>query len=234
MAKYKNKQGNLLPRCTQIIDVLGYNKRALMMWARKLALQGIDPLKKSKYAADLGTLIHKKIESHIYNATQPDESEFTFDQIAISQNGLEIYKEWEEKTKPEYLESEYTIITDTWGGTADVIMRIDGKIYLGDFKTSKAIYADHVIQVSAYAHGIHTMSEYTDGDKELLKMFNKNISVSKYDIEGVIIIHINKDMNTTNDNVVKVVPVDKDKLELGFEAFRCAEKLYNLQDKLTV
>jgi len=51
--------------------------------------------------------------------------------------------------------TEETIHTNRWAGTRDVVMEIrrDGtpKTYVIDFKTSKALYTDNRIQVTAYA-----------------------------------------------------------------------------------
>jgi hypothetical protein len=39
-----------------------------------------------------------------------------------------------------------------FGGTPDAVGRINGQLSLLDWKTSKAIYAEYLIQLAAYAH----------------------------------------------------------------------------------
>jgi hypothetical protein len=51
-------------------------------------------------------------------------------------------------------QSEIPLVSDTlrYGGTLDAIGQVGGERALIDFKTSNGTYADHVIQVAAYAN----------------------------------------------------------------------------------
>ena len=101
-AKYCKKDGTPVPRCTQIIDLIGFNKRILMMWARKVAMAGGDPLKTKKQAADIGTLTHKMIECHIAHSEVPSGvlSKYNLDAITTAVTGFEQYLAWESEVKP--------------------------------------------------------------------------------------------------------------------------------------
>ena len=39
-------------------------------------------------------------------------------------------------------------------GTADSVMRVDGRRVVADFKTSKGIYPEYLLQAAAYAHAV--------------------------------------------------------------------------------
>jgi hypothetical protein len=59
---------------------------------------------------------------------------------------------WFNGTKPEVIATERTIFSDihNFAGTVDFICRIDGVPYVIDFKTSKSIWREYELQVSAY------------------------------------------------------------------------------------
>jgi len=208
---YKNKDGVQVPRCTQIIDILGFNKAALIGWAKKFGQKATEISNKS---LEIGTLTHKLIEAHIKNTEPPDLSACSFDAITLATNGFDMYQEWEQSNGVDYLECEYKIISEAyvWGGTADAIINMGGKTYLVDFKTAKGIYADHVVQVAAYLNGI----------KE----------EGKYNPEGVIIIHIPKTIEYKESMHVEPIEVPEEVLNDGWKAFLHARSLYDLKDKV--
>jgi hypothetical protein len=160
--KYKNKDGIVVPSVTTIIDkACGYNKAMLLGWTRKNCLAGIDTKTISKEATSTGTLIHKYIECFIKNSMDDIEldqlkSIATLEQITLAERGLEEYK----KIMLEYnitpIESEYAGVNEEYqyGFTTDLIAEKDGIVGLVDFKSSKGLYADHIIQGGAYFNAI--------------------------------------------------------------------------------
>jgi hypothetical protein len=40
-----------------------------------------------------------------------------------------------------------------YAGTVDLVLRVDGEVWLIDLKTSKSIYPSHEVQLSSYFHG---------------------------------------------------------------------------------
>ena len=75
--RYKLENGTIVPGVTTIIGShLGWNKNALIAWARKEALAGNDPNKVRDHAADIGTCAHYLIECYFKN-TEPDMSEYS-------------------------------------------------------------------------------------------------------------------------------------------------------------
>lgn len=67
------------------------------------------------------------------------------------------YDRWFKERKPEILETEFTesatrVVSHKYkyAGTVDCLMKIDGKVYIVDFKTGKDIYDKNKLQAAAY------------------------------------------------------------------------------------
>lgn len=212
-SKYRTQDGMPVARCTQIIDLIGFNKRVLMLWARKIAMAGGDPLKKSKQACDIGTLTHKMIECHILGQEEPEGllAQYDLDAITTATTGYEQYLKWEDEVKPEYLQSEIKLISeaDKWGGTADILMKIGDELILGDFKTSKAVYLEHIIQIAAYHHCMHEIGEYQP--------------------TKCMLIHVPKELEDGQPMAVNIYEIPEEDLDVGYTLFTHALGLHRCQ-----
>mgnify|MGYP001619811504 FL=1 len=125
--------------------------------------------KKKEKAGDWGTIVHKAIEEWIKTETEPkleNEQQLVFDK----------FKEWVKENKIEFLESEKHVWSrNLWiGGITDGIMKMDGKKYVFDVKTSSAIYNEFFFQMAAYQMCLEEMGEHED-------------------IEGYVVINLKKD-----------------------------------------
>lgn len=230
MANYRNSRGEVVSRCTTIINLLGYNKAMLMAWALK---EGDKAKGKQQEACDMGTYVHNLLEAHIKGHDLNDIMKTaTFDMLTIGQNALDNFKRWEDAVRPEFIEIEYTIISEehNWGGTADFIVRIPEETeynsciyrpgtYLGDFKTSKGVYREHLIQVAAYIEGIKEMNTYSSSVRDAIVQSNKkiktikNLSLNRLELEPeAIIIHINKDITVDESKVIESHIIQPDML----------------------
>ena len=63
---------------------------------------------------------------------------------------------WTEEYKPEWIDAERKIYCDKhkYAGTVDAVAKINGRVCVIDFKTSKKIYKPYHLQISAYAQAI--------------------------------------------------------------------------------
>lgn len=157
--KYTDRNGEVVPSVTTIIgNNLGWNKNALIGWARKMASQGIDPYKVRDKAGTIGTLAHKLIEYHLHREMGEEGWEVDFlDEYAPADvekamNGYNAFLEWEELASLEPLKMEERLVSEwhRFGGTIDLQANVNGKFSLVDFKTSNGLWPEHVIQLSAY------------------------------------------------------------------------------------
>lgn len=62
------------------------------------------------------------------------------------------FTRWHAETLPEPLAVEMTVFGDGYAGTLDRIYRINGQIYIVDFKTSQQIWEEMKLQISSYNH----------------------------------------------------------------------------------
>lgn len=149
--RYRLKDGTIVPSTTTIINELGWNKNALIAWARREALAGNDPDKVRDQAADIGTLAHYMIECHL-KGEEPDISEYGQADIDKAENCYLNYLEWEKEHVDEVWHSELQLVSEVhkYGGTMDLIGVIDGKPSLLDFKSSKGVYPEFKVQIAAY------------------------------------------------------------------------------------
>lgn len=138
-----------IPGTTTIISRFT-DSGGLLQWAFKQGQSGVSRLyEKSDEACDIGTEAHSMIEARlngeVLEATRPE-----------AQQAFDNYLRWERQTKLELLSKyqEIQLVSPEFkfGGTPDAIGRIDGEIFLLDWKTSNGCYSDYLIQLAAYIH----------------------------------------------------------------------------------
>jgi hypothetical protein len=124
------------PTVTQIIGLL--DKPALLNWANKQGLKGIDiSLERKKWLND-GTSNHSQIENYLKNKTPflNSENQQRFEQFISNYEVLEIEKK---------VECEWFV------GRFDIKLRDKRGIYICDFKNNQSnIYFENKLQFTAY------------------------------------------------------------------------------------
>ena len=93
------------------------------------------------------------------------------------------------------------------GGCPDLLVKKNGEHILVDFKSSKAIYYDHIIQLSAYA--------------ELIKE-SEGIEIDK-----AIIVRFPKEEDDT-----EIKEFSKEELAVGLEQFKLLRKAFDIDKDL--
>ena len=149
MTIYKNKDNKRLPGVTTILGIL--NKPQLVAWANNLGLNGIESSKFVDDLANVGTLAHALVHEHL-TGKKVDLDEYSKKDIDRAENAVISYFEWEKDKKVKVILAEAQLVSekDQYGGTCDLYAEINGEKCLIDFKTSKALYDEHMYQVSAY------------------------------------------------------------------------------------
>jgi len=141
-------------------------------------------------ALDIGTQVHDAIEQYIKTG-----KDLTGELKPEVENGFIAFLEWEKEHVDKWLESEIKTVNTKYGygGTYDAIFQHkNGKIIMLDFKTSKAIYPENWLQLSAYKKARETLSgEYSIFfDRGQTATFNYNLEPIK--IDGVGILRLDK------------------------------------------
>jgi len=195
-------QGKKLPSVTTIINRFK-NATGLIIWSNQLGLKGLNYFDELKKAGDTGTALHDLAELHILEK----DYELPDDPIAI--HCFQQFIEWWESLDCEVIwtEKKYTSKKLNVGGCPDLLVKKDGKYILVDFKTSKAVYSDMLIQLSCYA--------------ELIKE-NDNI-----EIDRAVIVRFPKD-----DDETEIKKFFTEDLAVGLKQFKLLRKAFDLDKDL--
>lgn len=147
--RYYNKAGKLLPGVTTVLGVLA--KPALVPWANGLGLQGINVREYVDVLATVGKIGHDMICCHNKGVSFQGNGH-PADLIDKAENCFISYLSWEKQHKVEPILCESPLISERYGfgGTIDMFAKVDGIPTIVDYKTGKAIYAEHIYQVAAY------------------------------------------------------------------------------------
>ena len=100
----------------------------------------------SMKAASIGTMVHSWIENWIAGA----EPDMPVNKKAV--NAIEQFLKWVGEHDVKFLASEQRVYSrkHRFAGTFDFTAEIDGKVYLGDIKTSSGIYPEYFVQTGGY------------------------------------------------------------------------------------
>jgi hypothetical protein len=152
-APYKLRDGSRVPGTTTIISTsLGWNREALLWWANQEGLAGRDYRKSREAAADAGTLAHAMVEASIKDVPVVIPPTMDPEQVKLARLSFSAFEEWFQGSHIELVETEMHLVSQQhrFGGTPDAVGRLKGQLCLLDWKTSKGIYPEYVIQLAAY------------------------------------------------------------------------------------
>jgi hypothetical protein len=202
--RYKLQDGTSVPSVTTILGVL--NKPALLVWANNFGLQGYKIGEYVDELAQVGSCAHSMVEAMLKGGT-PDLDDYSKAQIDLAENSILSFLEWQRQNSFEVIETELLLVSERlrYGGTIDCYCKLNGKLTILDFKTGKAIYDEHILQVSAY----------------------KNLAIENgYPVNQVGILQIGR---TEDEGFSECYISDT---ETHFELFKSCLNIYNLQKLL--
>lgn len=152
---YKTKDGEKVPGVTTIISRFK-DSGGIIYWAWEQGRDGFDFRETRDEAANAGNLAHDLVE-HRITGRPFDDDKFRSLPEEVRTLGIRAYENyinWEQMTKLTVVKTEMSLVSEThkFGGTFDgiAVVEIGGKRSLADWKTSSAIYRDHLVQVAAY------------------------------------------------------------------------------------
>jgi len=146
---YRLKDGTRVPGTTTIIGKFK-ESGGLIHWAWNLGMQGIDYNERRDKAADAGTLAHSLVEGHI-RGFAVDLTREPADIVEKAQKAYGAFLEWAGGSKLQPRETELALISEKYrfGGCLDSML-VNGRLSLGDWKSSNAFYDDMLLQLAAY------------------------------------------------------------------------------------
>lgn len=146
--------GREVPRVSEILKEC-IAKEFLVNWAARIGSKQM--FLERKKATEIGSIVHEMIENYLLNNTDMNIS-FKVPQYYINpiKTAYNNFKDWVKyiNSLGYYIEEivaiEKQVSCPLYGGTIDCIMKINGKYYIVDFKTSKSISYEYIIQTCSY------------------------------------------------------------------------------------
>ena len=184
---------NPVPRVTELLSEI--HEEYLMLWANSLGFRRRRYKDELEMAAYIGTNVHEFIEQFLikkeFNELTRVDTEY-FVKINNAVNSFIMwYSDVSKNNNIEILGMEQKLVCPWFGGTYDVLLKINGKIYLGDFKTSNHVGYKYFLQLTAYKY----MLEYyynTKIDGCLILQLDKNcVAYEEYFLDFSNIEHLN-------------------------------------------
>ena len=204
---YKNSKGEKLPSVTTVLSII--SKPQLFYWGVKMAKEGICPIEYTNETAKIGSLVHA-IAQYFTSKTPIEWEKYTKEEIKkackISKRFFE-FVSMQDEFEPILSEGAFASDKYGFGGSLDLICKLNGKITLLDYKTSGAIYDEMIAQVSAY---------------KLL------VEEKGYKIEQVIILRFCRE----EAEGYEYREISKKELKQGLKVFKSALKLYKEKKEL--
>ena len=185
-----------------VTTILGRFKNAtgLLIWANQIGLKGQLYQDELKKAGDIGTALHDLAEIHV------KEEYYELPQDEKVRNCFNQFLEWWDNNnyKVTWTEKHFCSEKYLYGGTPDLLVNEN---ILVDFKTSKGIYSDYLVQGSAYAKLIEE---------------NENRKIDKF-----IICRFPKDNSQT-----EIKEFSKEDLDNAFSYFKLLRKAFDLDKQI--
>lgn len=140
-----------VPRVTEIIHKM-ISEESIIQWANSLGFKHKGYTKAVNEAADLGTAVHQYIEMYLKNGIYDDTNSMLLNYNFS--NCINAFKAWYDTITQNHmvnvLSQETPVVCEYYGGTYDLLIEIDGKKCLVDFKTTNKVTYKHFMQLSAY------------------------------------------------------------------------------------
>lgn len=148
--------GNIVPRVTEILSSM-LHEDYLMKWSNSIGLY-----KHQKYeevlenSSSIGSYTHNAIENFLTNNIILDIETIPIQYRYKVGNAFNSFLEWwdivSKNNNVKVLMTETKLVCKYFGGTLDLLVEINGKIYLVDFKTSNHPSYKYFLQLSGYRY----------------------------------------------------------------------------------
>lgn len=183
------------PSSTYILS-LGYPKgKYFQEWLKKM---GDEAELVKVLAGEKGSKIHQAVEKLLMgeetedgkihrvgiddkftNPTTDKEEELTPEEYDSVWAFTRWWNELNQKSKVEIIGVEFTVDSDEYdyAGTVDMLLRIDGELWMIDLKTGQNVYEDYILQVSSYKHAFLEKSEMMRAQYEIPQDAEVNLGI---------------------------------------------------------
>ena len=166
--------GRGIPSVTELLSFI--DSEGLIAWANRIGRQGQDNKEIASKAAEFATMAHKSIE--MYLKRKPVEN----DNVC-----LQSFKEWWDGVnkchRVKVLGQEQVLIGEYFAGTYDLLISIDDKPYLIDFKTSNHVGYKYFMQLAAYRYLLYTLKNININGCIILQFDKKEPKFREFNLD---------------------------------------------------
>lgn len=167
--------GKFVPRVTEILSSM-LHEDYIVNWANHLGFKRTSYKDAIQEAANKGTFTHNFIENKLKYNNDPLMDMIPLELKYDVKNAYNSFLYWWNTVQENHdiyiLMQEVPLICPYFGGTLDLLMDIDDKRYLIDFKTSNYISYKYYLQLSAYKYILSTIYGI-EVDKLMIIQFDK-------------------------------------------------------------
>jgi hypothetical protein len=205
--RYRIADKTIVPGITTVLGLMA--KPALVPWANKLGLAGIDVSKYVDDKADIGTLAHAMVTDKLIGK-ETDTSDYSKNQIDLAENCALSFWSWEREHPIEevyFVERPMVSEAHRFGGTLDIYAKTGGRREIIDLKTGRGIYDEAVWQVAT------------------LKVL---LEENGFPVDGTRIINIPR---AESEAFMEKVVTEKEN-EVGWEIFKHLLAVYQLKKEM--
>lgn len=169
--------GQVVPRTTRILEKC-IGSKELMEWSNRLGLyQRQNYTEFLQTAADIGSYAHERIEHTVKNLPEPDFGFIGWGKQEKVDNAYNAFQTWWNEMNRLYniqvVYSEEPLSCPYCGGTVDLLLLINGKHYLVDFKTSRYPNFKFFLQMASYRYMLR-ITRNIEIDGVVILMLDKN------------------------------------------------------------
>lgn len=153
---YKLKDGTSVNGATTVLKNCGWGSDALIFWAWKRGKEFPDEklYEKQQEYFDAGTLAHALVELTLSGGSMTTDyiEQFSPEVQKQANQSHNNFKHWLKGNEVEILHIEENMVSEKYryGGTPDLIARVNKKLAIIDWKSSKAVYDTYWMQLGAY------------------------------------------------------------------------------------
>ena len=192
--RYEAQTGELCAGVTTIIKG-AMPQDALIGWANKVGRQGLTTHAASVEARDTGSAGHARTESYLSGEPYVADPKHKHADEAMAMDHLACFRKWFDNLDCTLvgMEQPYVSSEFLFGGTMDLLLLIDGELWIADLKTGGGPYPDWPCQLAAY------------------KVLVEEQPHQQFPVAGGIIINTGEKKKRTVDGVKSNITVVRDK-----------------------
>lgn len=147
--------GESVPRVTEILSSM-LHEEYIVQWANNLGFKHKGYRATLNEAANKGTYTHLSIEKYLQSGIEPDyDSLPNLCQETVKNTFASFLSWWKaisSKNDIEIVYQEKKLVCKWFGGTLDLLIKINDKYWLLDFKTSNYLSYKYTLQLAAYRY----------------------------------------------------------------------------------